>query len=78
MYLPDVVYGLVRDSEADDTLMDLEAHGVLRTEIEVSDPAPGRYALADEYLHEDARGALPTSVLPISSCLRNRAATSAG
>lgn len=66
MYLPDVVYGLVRDSEADDTLMDLEAHGVLRTEIEVSDPAPGRYALADEYLHEDARGALRGAVLGAS------------
>lgn len=55
MYQPDVVYGLVRaDEELDRTLRDLRDHGVHATEIEVVEPTPGRYELADEYLHEEA------------------------
>lgn len=58
MYRPDAVYGLLPDGEAEDTRLDLEAHGVHPTEIDVHDPVPGRYRLADEYLHDDAHGAL--------------------
>lgn len=63
MYLPDVVYGLVPRDETEDTILDLEAHGVYRNEIEVSDPKPGRYLMADEYLHDDARSALRGAAL---------------
>lgn len=63
MYRPDVVYGLVRDGdELDGTVADLTAHGIRQGEIDVRTPPPGRYALADECLHDDGvaagRGAL--------------------
>ncbi len=55
MYRPNVVYGLLRDEQqVDETLEDLESHGIRRGEIELTSPSPGRYALADEHLHDDA------------------------
>lgn len=53
----DVVHGLLPEGdELDATVADLEGHGIYPSEIEVVEPEPGRYELADETLHRDVLG----------------------
>jgi hypothetical protein len=64
MYQPDVVYALMRDGEElEAVLADLTSHGVRPEDVEVSVPDVGRYELADELLHDDARGTFRTAGL---------------
>lgn len=57
MRVPDELYVLLPRDEAAEVIAELERHGIHRSEIVVREPAPGRYALHDERLHEEASGA---------------------
>lgn len=57
------VIGLVDETEADAVVAEMLAHGLRNDEFEVRTPAPGRYRLADEFLHNEARSAVRVSLL---------------
>lgn len=53
----DVVHGLLPEGdELETTVADLEDHGIHPSEIEVTEPEPGRYELADESMHRKVLG----------------------
>lgn len=57
MRVPDELYVLMPRDEALAAVAELERQGIHRSEIVVREPAPGRYALHDERLHEESGGA---------------------
>ena len=56
------VIGLVTQDEADATVDDLQTHGLRAEDIEVFQPQPGEYRIADQLLHEEAAGAARTAL----------------
>ena len=56
------VIGLVTEDEAEATVDDLQTHGLRAEDIEVFQPRPGDYRLADQLLHEEAAGAARTAL----------------